>query len=58
MKKIVAVCSLCGHEYARLFDAAESAEHMAETHSMYFVPGSLRGEPPHWVHADSYPERI
>lgn len=48
--KIVAVCSLCGHEYARLFDEAASAAHMAEAHDMYFVPGSPRpGDPPHWV---------
>ena len=40
--KIVALCSLCGHEYARLFDAAESAEHLAEAHGMYFDPRPLR----------------
>lgn len=41
---IVALCSLCGHEYARLFDAAETAEHMAEAHGMHFDPRPLRRE--------------
>ena len=47
---IVQVCSLCGYEYARWFDAAELDEHMAKGHGMYFVPGSLRpGDPPRWI---------
>lgn len=41
-RRIVALCSLCGHEYAKLFDEAESAEHMAEAHGMYFDPRPLR----------------
>ncbi len=49
--RIVAVCSLCGHEYARWSDEAEMAEHMAEAHGMYFDPRPLSGyrqrrEPP------------
>ena len=43
---IVAVCSLCSHEYARWFDEAETAEHMAEAHGMYFDPRPLRTLPP------------
>ena len=49
-KRIVAVCSLCGHEYARWFDEAETYAHMNEAHGMRFEPGSLRpGDAPRWV---------
>jgi hypothetical protein len=48
--RIVAVCSLCGHEYASWFNKTELDEHMAEAHGMRFEPGSLRaGDPPRWV---------
>lgn len=51
MLKIMAVCSLCGHEYARWSDEAESDAHMLDAHGMRFEPGSLRaGDPPRWVH--------
>ena len=47
--RITAACSLCGHEYARWFDEAASAAHMAEAHDMYLVPGSPRpGDLPRW----------
>ena len=36
-RRIVAVCSLCGHEYARWFSDAETAAHMAEAHGLHFV---------------------
>jgi hypothetical protein len=36
--RLISVCSLCGHEYAKLFDTAELDEHMAEAHGMYFDP--------------------
>lgn len=42
VRRIVALCSLCSHEYARLFDEAETAEHLAEAHGMYFDPRPLR----------------
>lgn len=40
--RIVAVCSLCGHEYERWFDEAAYAAHMADVHGMYFDPRPLR----------------
>ena len=39
--RIVSTCSLCGHHYAKLFDAAEMDAHMAEVHGMYFDPRPL-----------------
>ena len=40
-KKIIAICSLCSHEYASWPDAAEQDAHMAETHGMFFDPRPL-----------------
>ena len=44
-RKIISTCSLCGHEYAKLSDAAEMEAHMAEAHGMYFDPRPLGPHP-------------